>query len=507
MSQIRRQSIISSLVIYVAFAIGFLNTYLFTRQGSGFTASQYGLVGIFMAVAALMQSVASLGMNAYITKFFPYYHDHLPLKKNDLFTWAAFISCIGFAIVLLAGIFCKDLVIRKYGASSPEFVHYYNWIFPFGFGLTMFSLFEAYAWQLKKSVLSTYLKELQFRLFSTILIVFVTTGLIKSFGLFIKLYSFTYLFIALILLAYFYYTHKVRLYFSVSKVTRRLFSKIVTFVSFIYGGSLVFTISSVFDTILIAAALKDGLKLAGIYTLAQNLASLVQAPQRGIVSSSIAALSRAWKEKDIARINRIYHSSSINQLIFSIGMFLLIWLNFTDGVTTFHLQSGYIDARWVFFFIGLMRIVDMGTGVNAQIIGTSVYWRFEFTTGVVLLLVTLPLNYYLTKYKFGVLGPAIANLISFTIYNAIRYAFLLRKFKLQPFNMKSLYAITLGAAGYIICFYLFKDVPGFAGLVARSTLFLLIYGGGTYVLKLSPDLVPVLTTFRSKLKRPGRPGR
>lgn len=133
---------------------------------------------------------------------------------------------------------------------------------------------------------------------------------------------------------------------------------------------------------MIAAALDNGLALAGVYVLAQNIASLIQAPQRGVISSSIGPLSQAWKDKDMQKINRIYHSSSINQLIFSVGMFALIWLNFTDAVFNFHLQAGYVDAKWVFFFIGIMRIVDMGTGVNSQIIGTSTFWRFDFVTAL-----------------------------------------------------------------------------------------------------------------------------
>lgn len=39
----------------------------------------------------------------------------------------------------------------------------------------------------------------------------------------------------------------------------------------------------------------------------------------------------------------------------------------------------------------------MGTGVNGQIIGTSRYWKFELTSGIILLLFMLPLNYFLTK--------------------------------------------------------------------------------------------------------------
>ena len=63
MSQIRKQSIISSLVVYIGFAIGFFNTWLFAREG-GFTQAQYGLTGIFVAVANIMFAVANLGMPA-----------------------------------------------------------------------------------------------------------------------------------------------------------------------------------------------------------------------------------------------------------------------------------------------------------------------------------------------------------------------------------------------------------------------------------------------------------
>src|SRR5437868_3910801 len=132
MSQIRRQSIISSLVVYIGFAIGVLNTYLFAREGSGFTKAEYGLVGIFMAVAIVMYSFANLGQPSVVGKFYPYYHDHLPHKKNDLFTWTFLITIIGFILVLVAGISFKGFVIKKYGTNSPQFVQYYDWVFIFG---------------------------------------------------------------------------------------------------------------------------------------------------------------------------------------------------------------------------------------------------------------------------------------------------------------------------------------------------------------------------------------
>lgn len=498
MSQIRRQSIISSVVVYAGFAIGFLNTYLFAREG-GFTQAQYGLTGIFMAVANIMYSVANMGMTAYIYKFFPYYNDNLPKKKNDQLTWALLIGLSGFILVIIAGILFKDLVIRKFGTNSPDLVNYYNYIFPFGLGLTLFSILEVYAWQVKKSVLTNFLREMFFRLMTTILILLTFAGIITRFDWFIKIYSFTFLAIALILLVNLLLTHNLSFTFSVSRVSRKFFKKILALVSFVYGGTIVYTISTVFDSILIAAVLPNGLALAGVYTLAQNIASLIQAPQRGIISSSMASLARAWKDKNMPKINRIYHSSSINMLIFSCGMFVLIWLNFTEGVFTFHLQKGYLDARWVFFFIGLMRIIDMGTGVNAQIIATSTRWRFDFVTGLILLLITLPLNYILTKYYFGLIGPAIANLITFTVYNAIRYFFLFKKYGLQPFSAKTLYTVILAVAGYYGCYFLFNNIGGFAGICIRSLVFIIFFGAGSLMLKLSPDILPVWATMKKKL--------
>src|ERR1700733_3700201 len=107
MSTIRRQSIISSGIVYFGFALGFLNTYLFTREG-GFSQSQYGLTGTFIAIANVMYSFANLGMQAYIYKFFPYYHDNLEPSENDMATWSLLISCAGFVMVMFGGFIFKD---------------------------------------------------------------------------------------------------------------------------------------------------------------------------------------------------------------------------------------------------------------------------------------------------------------------------------------------------------------------------------------------------------------
>jgi O-antigen/teichoic acid export membrane protein len=497
MSTIRRQSIISSIIVYFGFALGFLNTYLFTRKG-GFTKEEFGITQTFIAIAFIMFSVASLGMPAYIGKFFPYYRSHLPNKKNEQLTIALVTTCFGFLIVTLIGLASKHILIDKVFQNSPELPKYFYWTFIFGFGFTIYMIMEAYAWQQRKAVLSNFMKEVVFRLFTTALIVLTTLQVIKSFDVFIGIYSFTYLAIAIVLLFFFFKRKELHFTFSISNVTRRFRKKIIQLASYVWGGGMLFNIAGVFDSIVIAAVMPNGMAHAGIYAMAQNISSLIQAPQRAIVSSAVGPLSQAWKEKDYAKIDKVYHRSSINQLIFSCAMFSLIWLNFDDGITTFHLQEDYRAAKWVFFYIGIYKIIDMGTGLNAQIIATSTFWRFEFISGVILLTLTLPLNWQLTRY-YGVVGPAFSNLVTFSIYNLIRYMFLLRRFKMQPFTSKSVYTILLAAATYYLCFWLFNDQSGFEWIVLRSAVFVGLFGIGMFLLKLTPDALPVLLTLKKKL--------
>lgn len=495
---IRRQSIISSILVYIGFAIGLLNTYLYAK---GFAEAEYGLVqGVFVAFANVMFSVSNIGLTYYIYKFYPYYNDNLPPNKNDMMTLALVVSITMFAFVMIIGLVFKGYVTRKYNANSPEVIYYYYWLFPFGFGLSIYSILEAFAWQLRKSVVTNFLKEILFRLFATILIVLFFLKVIKDFDLFIKIYAFTYIAIALVLLGYLIAKRELHLTFSISRVTKKFYKKIIPAALFIWSGALVYNIAQVFDTLVIGAVVSSGMANVGLYTLAQNISSLVHAPQRAIVSAAVPTLAQAWKDKDYDRINRIYQRSSINQLLFAIGMFALIWLNFTDGVLTFHLKPGYLDARIIFLFIGVTKIIDMGTGVNAQIIGTSIYWKVEFISGMILLALTLPLNYYLTVHLKEI-GPAIANLFAITVYNSIRYFFLLRKFNMQPFTSKSVYALLLGAVCYFICFLLFHTFQGFGWLFLRSIVFIILFGSGVLYLKLSPDVLPVWETIMKRIRK------
>jgi hypothetical protein len=70
---------------------------------------------------------------------------------------------------------------------------------------------------------------------------------------------------------------------------------------------------------------------------------------------------------------------------------------------------------------------------------------------------------------------------------------------MQPFTWNSLYTLLLAAAALLVCYLLFHMHEGFLWMVARSLVFVLLFGSGMFLLKLSPDAGAVWGTIRKKL--------
>lgn len=496
MSGIRRQSLISSAVIYAGFSVGLLNVYLFTKQGI-FEKEQFGLYNAFIAIALLMSAFSVFAMPVYLSKFYPYYHTHVPEKKNEQFTLALLISLLGFGLIALLGWAGKGLVIQKYGGNAPGLITHYGWLFPLGLGMALFSLLEAWAWNHQRSILTNILKELVWRLFVTALIAAYKFEWI-GFTTFVRAFSMSYLFIALIMLAYLISTGKLYFHFEISRLTYRMRKTIFRLCAFVFVGMTVLQLALVFDSLVISSLLQGALAQLAIYSLAQNIATVIQAPQRGLVSASIPPLARAWKEKNMSEIQRIYQRSSINLLLFSIGLLGLFALCFQEGIAVIGLDSSYQAAFPVILLLGAARLVDMGTGLNTQIIQTSTRWRFELWSGICLLLITLPAGYLLTK-SYGIAGTALAQLIAIAAYNLIRIVFLWKNYSLFPFSKQTLIALLLGSACYAITRLTTDSLQGWTALILQSVLFIGLYATLVLRLNVSPDVKPVWATLKKKI--------
>jgi len=490
MSQIRKKSLTSSIWIYAGFIIGAINTYFLTHK-AWFSTDENGLTRVMLEVGLLFYSFSTLGVTSFLFKFFPYYQDNLSPKKNDILTVALVVSCCGFAITATCAWLFEPLVIRKFSTNSLLLVQYFYWTLPMAFLILVYNVLEAYSYGFNKGVFTGILKETVLRLYTSVIILLKIFDLV-SFKTFIQLFSFQYGVIIIILLTNLYLEKKLWLAFSISRVTKKFRKKIFAILALTVVVVVAGALRQTIDGFVLAS--KQNLGKVAIFGLAAYMVSVLQVPLRSIIAITIPLLSRAWKNKDIHEIKRIYKRSSINLLSFSLFAFFCIWLNFTQAINYFGINPDYLEGRWVFFLLGMVTIIEMGTGVNAQIIGTSTYWRFELWTNFLLTALIIPLSYILTV-EYSIMGPAIANIVSFTVYNTIRYVFLWKKFNMQPFSLKTLEVIIISGIDYLLCYLLFNKMEGIAGMLLRTMLFSVIFIVAVYRRNISPDLKPIAASL------------
>ncbi len=499
MGSIRKQTIQSSILVYLGFLIGAINLYYYTRIGNGaFTPEQFGLTRIFFDFSQNIYAFGSLGVIPVIYKFYPYYKDNLEEHEIDLMTWALVISLVGFFLVLLAGYLFQPFFIHHFSKGSKLILDYYFWMFPFAMGMLLFSVMEGFCWALQKTVMSNFLKETGLRIL-TLSIVLLYYFRFISFSQFVHFFAFLYLVIFGIIAWVLYQSKKLHFPFSVSRVTKKFKWKMFSMQLLIFGGTCIASLAATVDSFIIAKF--QGLAVVAVFGIAQYVANLIQVPQRSIQSVSAGVLSRAWKDKNLSEINRIYQRSCINLLLISIFIFGNIWLNIQPALEAFHIQKTYETAINVVFILGMVRIIDAGTGLNNIVIGTSTYWRFDFLSGVVLLALRLPLTYFLIK-NYGIIGSAFAELSAFALYNFIRFEFLRRKFGMQPFNQNNLKAILLGLISFGIVFILLGNFSGWLGILLRSAIFSSLMIIGMVQGKLTPDTGQLIEQFKNKWVKP-----
>jgi len=496
MGSIRKQTIISSILVYIGFFIGFINTLLYTSKSGPFTPEQFGLTRVFFDFAQNMYAFGALGVIPVIYKFYPYYKDNLDEEKIDLMSWALVSSFVGLLLVVFLGWYFEPLFVQKFTEKSKLVVDYYFWMMPFAVGMLFFSVLEGFSWALHKSVFSNFLKETFFRVVTSILIVLYYLKLI-SFSSFVHLFSFQFLIVFIVLLVRLISSGRLHFPLTITRVTKKFWKKMLGIQALTFVGTCIASVAATVDVFIIAGF--QDLKAVGIFVFAQYAANLVQVPQRSIQAVSAGVLSQAWKDKNYTEINRIYQRSCINLLLMSLFIFGNIWLNILPGIGVLHLQNIYIDGISVMFVLGMVRIIDAGTGLNALVINTSTFWRFDFYSGIVLLAFRLPLTYFLIK-NYGIIGSAFAELTAYSVYNFIRFEFLRRKFKMQPFNNKTVLSILLGVTAYFLCYLTMKDISGWAGIILRAGAFSVLMIAGIFYGNLTPDAGQLYEVFRKRLR-------
>lgn len=492
MGVIRKQGIISSVLIYAAFVIGGLNTIILFPKF--FTPEEFGLTTVFTNFATLFAAMATMGITNSYVKFYPLYKSHLKDEDNDLPAIALAICALGSILLVIGGILFKSFMVRKFSGHSHLFVRYYPWVLPMTVSFAFFMMAETFCWMIKKTVISNFTREIAFRLFTSILIVLYILKWISIHTFFI-LFSFIYVPGLLVLAGTLVKDGTVRLSFKLSHVTKRLYHKILTFTLFHFSGTIISILPRTVDSFIIASV--SGLADAGIYTLASNIVAIMEVPQRSLNGISAATISEAWKNKDVGKINDIYQKSSLNLMILGFLIMGVVYPNM-DNLVRF--LPAYAMAKPIFLVMGMAKLVDLGTGANTFVLGYSRHWKVDFFTNVFMIFLTIPLNIYCIRH-LGVIGAAVGNAVGLLLYNLLRCSYIWYFFKMQPFTRQTFYAVVIVLVSCILPLSMPYLGNIILDVIVRGGLFALVYVPAILYFKVSADFSELYSQFAQKIFR------
>lgn len=492
MGVIQQQGTKSSIFLLIGFAIGAVNTiFLFPKL---FSQEEFGLTRALIDSATILSSLATLGSLPVIYKFYPFYRSHTKPKENDLPFITAVVCLTGFLLICLVGYVFKDFIIRKLG-KSPMFADYFYLVYPFTFLMLAFGWMESFGWSFKKTVITNFLRETMVRVVTTILILLVVAGLITHVQ-FINLFSLLYLVPVLILFFVLVNTRQWKFNFRISKVTRRFKGKMFAFGLFVFGASFLNIASKTVDSFMIIGL--KGLEATAVFTIATYLVALMDLPLRSIISIATPVLSDSWKEKKLDQISSIYRKSTITLLVSGLLIYLVVLLCIEDLVVFLNAEQ-WSQVSIVVTIMGIAKVIDLGTGVNGQIIGTSINWKFDFWTNVLLTLMAFPLNFFLIK-EFGIVGAAISNVVAMAIFNFVRFLFIYKKYGWQPYSFAHLKVIIVG----LVLFFLVHAIPFMMNIyvdaIFRAVLFAGLFIPAMLRMNVSEDFNATATRVLSRIR-------
>jgi O-antigen/teichoic acid export membrane protein len=272
---------------------------------------------------------------------------------------------------------------------------------------------------------------------------------------------------------------------TVSSVTKRLWKRMVVFSLFVFSGQFLNVVARTADTIVISSQSARGLSDTAVFTIATYLITIMDVPLRGMTGITTSIIAKAWRDRDLAKISSLYKKTALNLLVVGLGIFCVILLNINNALTFLGPEYGLLPR--IVLIIGLAKIIDLGTGLNSQILLSSKFWRVDFVTNMCFVLFSIVLNIMLVK-RYNLIGSAFATVISYFIYNLTRFIFIWRLFKLQPYSWANAKALALAAVATLAIWKLPQISNVFIDAAVRGLLFILIYGAGVLYFHISEDI-------------------
>ncbi|SCW87387.1 polysaccharide biosynthesis C-terminal domain-containing protein [Mucilaginibacter sp. NFR10] len=494
MNLLQKQGFFNSLILYAGVALGFFNLIILFQRI--LTTEEIGFFILMGTISLLYAQFAGLGIGNIILKYFPYYRSD-DKKHGGFASFVTVWSLIGFAIFTVLFVVFKDFIISYYKNKNgaPLLIRYFYYLIPLSFFTLVFSVLENLALTVFKNVLSSFLREVGLRLFTTAGVLLIAIKLV-DYHVFLMIYITANLVAVLVLLAY---ISKGR-HFKFSTVGAQLLSERKTFLSYgiftVLSGSSFVMIQNL-DTLMLSMLTKESFSYVGIYGTFFAIAVVISLPAKALSRTSLQIIAQSWVTNDLAKIGKIYYKTSVVQMLIGCLLFIGLVINRSFIIMLLH-KPEYANYFNVFIIVGVAFLVDMTGGLNGYIMNVSKYYKLT-TVFIVSGVVFCVLSNLVLIPMLGMMGAALSYLITMFVLNFAYWLFVKIKFNLQPLAMAHVYILLIFTVCLLIGLYLPSLKNLFADMIYRSVIVGMVYVFLAYILKISEDINIVFDRILKKV--------
>ncbi len=200
-------------------------------------------------------------------------------------------------------------------------------------------------------------------------------------------------------------------------VASRLARKILLATSFIRVllTALASTLAPTLSSFFIAANI--GLDQTGIFAIATNIAVCVYMPYRAVGAIAQPKISQAMKDGNMHEIGTLTKQVSSNQLLVGMLVLCLFWINIDLIFEILPNGQTFAVAKYVVLILSCSQLILSAFNISLPVINFSKHYYFSLIYSFVLTISIIIFNNMLVP-SLGMIGSALANLISYTIYVA-----------------------------------------------------------------------------------------
>lgn len=211
-------------------------------------------------------------------------------------------------------------------------------------------------------------------------------------------------------------------------------------------------------------------------------------------------------------ISSLYHSGKKDEMIhtystitkwsFTIGLMIFIGI-ILFGKSVLHLFGReFIYGHTALILVASGSLIGVVTGQSGSMNAMTGHSKFNMISSVTTFVVNIVLNIILIP-GYGIIGAAVATLVSTVIGNSMTLIYLYIKQKIHPYDIKYIKPIIAGGVSYLTIYFLNRIImwDGMTDVVIKGFIYVIVFSGSIILMRLDEDDKIILKSMFNTIMR------